>query len=169
MARGPYEEAPAKTIDADTSYDCVLTTTAGEVHLHLLPELAPKAVNSFIFLAAEGYYDGCTFHRVVPGFIAQSGDPSGRGSGGPGYRLADELSEHSFTAGTVGMANPSPGQNGSQFFVVLSNAPHLDRRFTVLGEVTAGLEVLQALPARSGDDSEEPAGLRIDAVAVTGS
>ena len=162
MARGRYAEAPPPALEADVGYLCVLTTDAGEIRIRLRPDLAPRAVNALVFLVHEGFYDGLGFHRVVPGFIAQTGDPSGRGSGGPGYRLPDELSEHPFGIGTVGMANPAPGQNGSQFFVTLADARHLDRRFTVVGEVVAGLPVLQALPARVGDDPDDPAPLRIE-------
>lgn len=161
-----YEEPPRGALELGREHFATLHTDAGEVQLRLLPELAPRAARSFAFLAQEGFYDGCTFHRVVPGFIAQAGDPTGRGSGGPGYRLPDEISERVFVAGTVGLANPVPGQNGSQFFITLADARQLDGRFTAFAEVTAGLDLLQALPARAGVEPGEPPGLRIRSVTV---
>ena len=112
-------------------------------------------MNSFVFLAREGFYEGCTFHRVIPGFIAQGGDPTASGRGGPGYTIADELSNAPFDAGSVGLANSGPNTNGSQFFIVLAEAHQLNGRYTLLGEVTAGMEVALAFrprdPSRGGE------------------
>ena len=143
----------------DGACHALLETARGAIRIRLRPDLAPESVNSFVFLAREGFYDGTTFHRVIPGFIAQGGDPTGRGHGGPGYRLRDELSEEPFAAGAVGLANSGPDSNGSQFFIALHDAPHLTGRFTYLGSVEEGLEAARALtprdPAAAG---ELPAG-----------
>lgn len=162
-----YDAPPALDIDPARTYEVVLHTADGRISVRLLPELAPRTVASFLFLAGEGFYDGTTFHRVIPGFIAQAGDPSGSGTGGPGYRIPDELSERSFVAGTVGMANAGPGTNGSQFFITLADATHLDGRFTLFGELTGGMEILQALRPRdpSADDDPE-AGERVERVEI---
>ncbi len=143
-----YDAAPEMTIDPAGRYAAVLHTVQGDITLRLLPEVAPQSVNSFVFLAREGFYDGVTFHRVIPGFVAQAGDPTGSGSGGPGYRVPDELSERPFVAGAVGMANAGPNTNGSQFYIALDAAPHLTGRYTLFGEVEAGLDVAQALTPR---------------------
>jgi cyclophilin family peptidyl-prolyl cis-trans isomerase len=150
-----YDAPPAMSLEPSRAYRAVLHTVQGDITLRLLPQLAPQSVNSFVFLAREGFYDGCTFHRVIPGFVAQGGDPTGRGAGGPGYRLPDELSDWPFGAGTVGMANAGPNTNGSQFFITLAPAPHLNGRYTVFGEVESGMDVVLALtphdPAASSD------------------
>lgn len=143
-----YTAVPPMTLDPARRYAAVLHTAGGDITLRLLPEVAPQSVNSFLFLAGEGFYDDCTFHRVIPGFVAQAGDPTGTGTGGPGYRVPDELSDRQFVAGTVGMANAGPNTNGSQFFIVLAPAPHLTGRYTLFAEVEAGLEVALALAPR---------------------
>lgn len=162
-----YSEPPAMNIDPARSYDAKLRLAQGEILVRLRPDIAPQSVNSFVFLAREGYYDGCTFHRVLPGFVAQGGDPTGSGSGGPGYTIPDELSDVPFTTGTLGMANAGPNTNGSQFFIGLGDAPHLTGRYTVFGAVTAGLDVLQAItprdPSRGGS---LPPGDRIESVEI---
>lgn len=143
-----YDAAPEMSIDPTRPYSAVLHTERGDITLRLLPEVAPQSVNSFLFLAREGFYNDCTFHRVIPGFVAQAGDPTGTGSGGPGYRIPDELSDRPFVAGTVGMANAGPNTNGSQFFIVLDEAPHLTGRYTLFAEVEAGMDVAQAITPR---------------------
>ena len=137
------------------TYRALLDTARGTIAIRLRPDLAPQAVNSFVFLAREGFYDGTVFHRVIPGFVAQGGDPTGNGRGGPGYRLLDELSEEPFEAGAVGLANAGPDTNGSQFFITLAPALHLTGRFTCFGSVEEGLAVALALTPRdpvSGDE-----------------
>jgi cyclophilin family peptidyl-prolyl cis-trans isomerase len=150
-----YDAAPEMTIDPSKSYVARLQTDKGEIAIRLRTDIAPVSVNSFVFLAREGFYDGCTFHRVLPGFVAQGGDPTGSGSGGPGYTIPDELSDVPFGEGTLGMANAGPNTNGSQFFIGLGDAPHLTGRYTVFGEVTEGLDVVQAItprdPSRGGN------------------
>ncbi len=147
MARR-YEEPAPVGLAEDAACHAVLETARGVIRIRLRPDLAPQAVNSFVFLAREGFYDGTTFHRVIPGFIAQGGDPTGRGHGGPGYRLHDELSDEPFVAGAVGLANSGPDSNGSQFFIALADAPQLTGRFTYLGSVEDGLEAARALTPR---------------------
>jgi cyclophilin family peptidyl-prolyl cis-trans isomerase len=143
-----WAAAPPMTIDLAGRYSAVLHTSRGDITFRLLPDIAPQSVNSFLFLAREGFYDGCTFHRVLPGFVAQAGDPTGTGTGGPGYRVPDELSDRPFVAGAVGMANAGPNTNGSQFFIALAPATHLTGRYTVFAEVEAGMDVALALTPR---------------------
>ena len=140
-----YDSAPPMSIDAAGQYRAVLHTARGDVTLRLLPEIAPQSVNSFLFLAREGFYNGCTFHRVIPGFVAP---------GGPGYRIADELSDHPFGTGTVGMANAGPNTNGSQFFIGLAPAGHLNGRYTVFAEVADGMGVVLSLAPRDPATSD---------------
>ena len=155
MAR-QYDAPPPMTIDPTKRYAAVLKTDHGDVTIRLLPEIAPATVNNFVFLAREGFYDGCTFHRVIPGFVAQGGDPTGSGRGGPGYRFPDELSPTPFEQGTLGMANAGPGTNGSQFYIMLGAAPHLTGRYTAFGSVEAGIEHVLALRPRDPDRDQEP-------------
>jgi cyclophilin family peptidyl-prolyl cis-trans isomerase len=124
--------------------------------LELFADKAPLAVNSFVFLARQGWFDNITFHRVIPGFMAQTGDPTGTGYGGPGYAFDLELSDLKFDQpGVLGMANSGPNSNGSQFFVTYAAAPHLDGGFTIFGKLISGMDVLEQLtprnPAESGD------------------
>ena len=130
-----------------------------KITIDLLSKEAPKTVNNFIFLAKDGYYDGITFHRVIPGFMAQSGDPDGTGTGGPGYTFEDEfhpeLSHDS--AGILSMANRGPNTNGSQFFITYAPTPHLDNMHSVFGEVVEGMELIEAIPARDPSMINDPA------------
>jgi peptidylprolyl isomerase/peptidyl-prolyl cis-trans isomerase B (cyclophilin B) len=162
-----YDGPPPATIDLALEYSARLRPEHGDIEIRLRPDLAPVSVNSFVFLAREGFYDGSTFHRVIPGFIAQGGDPTGSGRGGPGYTVADELSDAPFDAGAVGFANSGPDTNGSQFFVVLAEAHQLNGRYTLFGEVTAGMDVAWSLrprdPSRGG---ELPPGSRIEAIEI---
>lgn len=161
-----YEDPPAITIDPAQEYRAILHTERGDITLRLLADVAPLSVNSFIYLARNGYYDGCTFHRVIPGFVAQGGDPSGTGAGGPGYRIPDELSPRPFEAGVVGMANSGPDTNGSQFFIVLAPAPHLTGRYTAFAEVVEGMDVALALTPRDPSERGAPPGDRIRTIEV---
>ena len=113
----------------------------GEIRIELFPEDAPKTVESFIALSKKGFYDGLTFHRIVPGFVAQGGDPKGDGTGGPGYTLKAEFNKRKHLRGTVAMArSQSPDSAGSQFYICYGPTPHLDRSYTVFGQVTSGME-----------------------------
>ncbi|HEU4759715.1 MAG TPA: peptidylprolyl isomerase [Dehalococcoidia bacterium] len=144
-----YSERPAMTIDPSKSYHAVVKTVRGDFTMELLPDDAPETVNSFVFLAREGYYNGVTFHRVVPGFVAQGGDPTGSGSGGPGYTLPAEFSKIPYDRGTVGMARTAdPNSAGSQFFIAYAAAPNLDGQYTVFGRVTQGMDVVDCLTPR---------------------
>ena len=155
------------TIAVQKRYEAVLHTAQGDLTILLLPDVAPHTVNSFVFLARDGFYDGCTFHRVIPAFVAQAGDPTGWGSGGPGYTIPDELSERPFAAGAVGMANAGPNTNGSQFFITLADALHLTGRYTLFGELREGMAALQSLAARDpAADANLPAGDRISSVEI---
>jgi cyclophilin family peptidyl-prolyl cis-trans isomerase len=151
-----YEAPPAMTIDASKGYQAVISTEHGDITIRLRPDLAPVTVNNFVFLANEGFYDGTTFHRVIPGFVAQGGDPTGTGRGGPGYRFQDELSDLPFEEGVIGMANAGPNTNGSQFYLMLGAAPHLTGRYTAFGTVEDGLEALRAIRTRDPERDSEP-------------
>ncbi|MFO7585664.1 MAG: peptidylprolyl isomerase [Anaerolineales bacterium] len=145
-----FSACPGMEIDPARRYFATLKTEKGEVVLRLYADKAPATVNNFVFLARNGWYENITFHRVIPGFVAQTGDPSGTGSGNPGYFLSNEIVPGlSFDrAGLVGMANSGPDTNGSQFFITLGPAPHLDGNYTLFGEVIGGLEVLAQLTER---------------------
>ena len=162
-----YDEIPEMVLEEGVDYRAVLHTERGAITLRLRSDLAPQSVNSFVFLAQDGFYDGCTFHRVIPGFVAQGGDPTGSGSGGPGYRVPDELSSEPFAAGTVGMANAGPNTNGSQFFIVLAPADHLTGRYTLFAEVAEGMDVALALAPRDpSPGGHPPAGDAIRSVEI---
>ncbi|MEZ5134700.1 MAG: peptidylprolyl isomerase [Acidimicrobiales bacterium] len=136
---------PAMQIDTDTIYTATITTNRGTIVLDLDPQLAPKSVNNFVSLARDGYYDGLTFHRVVPGFVIQGGCPEGSGRGGPGYRFEDEPVQGEYTAGAVAMANAGPNTNGSQFFICLEDlVGRLDKNYNLFGNVTSGMDVVGA-------------------------
>ncbi len=151
-----YDTPPQMTIDTAKKYSAVMKTDRGDVTIALLTDVAPMTVNNFVFLAREGFFDGCTFHRVIPGFVAQGGDPTGSGRGGPGYRFKDELSPTPYVQGIVGMANAGPNTNGSQFYIMLGDAQHLTGRYTAFGQVTAGLEAVLALRPRDPERDREP-------------
>jgi cyclophilin family peptidyl-prolyl cis-trans isomerase len=156
-------------IDLLKSYTATLTTEKGDIQIELLTEQAPVTVNNFVFLARQGWFDGVTFHRVLPGFVAQGGDPTGTGFGGPGYYIPNEVvPELTFDAeGLVAMANSGPDTNGSQFFITLGPAPDLNGRFTIFGRVIAGLDVAKALAPRDPQaDPEAPAGDKIISVTI---
>jgi peptidyl-prolyl cis-trans isomerase B (cyclophilin B) len=138
-----------------------LHTNHGAIGIELFPEDAAKTVDNFERLAREGFYDGVVFHRVIPDFMIQGGDPTGTGSGGPGYTFEDEINDHKVERGALAMANAGPNTNGSQFFVVTADAcPWLDGKHTVFGRVTAGMDVvdrISQLPRDAHDKPREPA------------
>jgi cyclophilin family peptidyl-prolyl cis-trans isomerase len=145
-----FYECPAMTIDPTAQYIATLETEKGNILLELYPDVAPLAVNSFIFLAENGWFDGVTFHRVIPGFVAQAGDPSGTGFGGPGYAFRNEISpDYTFDGpGVLAMANAGADSNGSQFFITYAAATQLNGNFTIFGHVLTGMDVLESLAAR---------------------
>jgi peptidyl-prolyl cis-trans isomerase B (cyclophilin B) len=138
-----------------------MQTNQGTIEIELFDEDAPKTVENFKKLAQDGFYDGVIFHRVIPDFMIQGGDPTGTGSGGPGYQFEDEFNKNKVERGALAMANSGPNTNGSQFFIVTTGAaPWLDGKHTVFGEVTAGMEVidkLERLPTDGRDRPQEPA------------
>ena len=141
-----YEQRPPLTIDTARKYTATVHTTRGDFTVELLPGVAPEHVNSFVFLARDEFYNGTVFHRIVPGFVAQGGDPTGTGTGGPGYTVPLEASKEPFARGVVGMARSGdPNSAGSQWFVTLGDAPHLNGEYTVFGKVTQGMEVVDSL------------------------
>ena len=145
-----YDAPPAIVIDPSKRYSATLKTEKGDIVVELYVDRAPVTVNNFVFLARDGYYDDTTFHRVIPGFMAQAGDPTGTGRGGPGYRFADEFdrSLRHDGPGVLSMANAGPGTNGSQFFITHGPTPHLDDRHSVFGRVTGGMDVLMSIRER---------------------
>jgi len=154
-----WNKAPEFALDLKKKYSATLTTDKGDIVLDLHADKAPVTVNNFIFLAREGYYDGTIFHRVIPGFMAQGGDPTGSGRGGPGYRFSDEF--HSSLKhdkpGVLSMANAGPGTNGSQFFITYGPTPHLNNKHSVFGQVVSGMDVLEAIPERDPVKTNSPA------------
>lgn len=140
-----FDAPPELAIDTSASYTATITTNYGEIILDLWADEAPVTVNNFVFLARQDYYDGVTFHRVVPNFVIQGGDPTGTGAGGPGYSFADELDGPGvYTRGILAMANAGPNTNGSQFFIVLADAD-LPHAYNIFGEVVSGLDVVDTI------------------------
>ena len=162
-AAGQYATPPAMAIDPAKSYIAVLETDKGTIRIKLLPDIAPQTVNSFVFLTRQGYFDGVTFHRVLPGFVAQGGDPTGTGRGGPGYNLPDEFSDRPIDKGIVAMANTGqPNSGGSQFFITYVRRADLDGKYTVFGEVIEGMDVAEKLTPRNPEQNPNaPPGDRI--------
>ena len=144
-----YSELPPMTIDTSKQYTATIETEKGIIVLELFASDVPVTVNNFVFLAREGFYDNTTFHRVIPDFMAQGGDPTGTGTGGPGYKFADEFTKHTHVAGALSMANVGPNTNGSQFFITYAPQPHLDGHHSVFGQLVEGMDVLEAI--KNGD------------------
>jgi peptidyl-prolyl cis-trans isomerase B (cyclophilin B) len=137
--------------------NATLETNHGAIELELFQDDAPKTVGNFVKLARDGFYDGVVFHRVIPDFMIQGGDPTGTGSGGPGYSFEDEINQHKVERGALAMANAGPNTNGSQFFVVTADAcPWLDGKHTVFGRVTSGMEVVDAISQVPTDARDKP-------------
>jgi cyclophilin family peptidyl-prolyl cis-trans isomerase len=154
-----YANPPEMIIDPSKSYEARMTTDVGEIVIKLHADKAPKTVNNFVFLARDGFYEGVIFHRVIPNFMAQGGDPTGTGTGGPGYKFADEFHpdlRHDHP-GVLSMANAGPNTNGSQFFLTHVPTPWLDDRHSVFGEITEGFDVLMAIPERDPSARGAPA------------
>ncbi|CAN5136430.1 peptidylprolyl isomerase [soil metagenome] len=153
-----YQKQPELTIELGNKYKAVLDTNHGPITIKLDPERSPQTVNNFVFLAREGFYDGVVFHRVVPGFVIQGGDPTGTGRGGPGYQFRDEIEgQGTYRRGVVAMANAGPNTNGSQFFICLDKVG-LPHSYTIFGEVTDGMDAVDAvakLPTRSEKPTED--------------
>ena len=153
-----WSSPPAMTIDVSSSYTAVLATSAGPITVELLPAEAPNTVNNFVFLAQQGFYDNVIFHRTIPGFMIQGGDPTGTGRGGPGYRFADETVQRKYDRGIVAMANAGPNTNGSQFFIMHADYD-LPPNYTIFGQTVAGLETVDAIataPTQPGGEGSKP-------------
>jgi cyclophilin family peptidyl-prolyl cis-trans isomerase len=158
-SKSQWSSPPEMIIDPEKKYSATLHTDKGDITVELFADKTPKTVNNFIFLARQGFYDGTMFHRVIANFMAQGGDPTGTGTGGPGYRFADEIHpqlRHD-QPGILSMANAGPNTNGSQFFITHVPTPWLDGKHSVFGRVTEGLDVLMAIPERDPSRRDAPA------------
>ncbi|MCA9924453.1 MAG: peptidylprolyl isomerase [Anaerolineales bacterium] len=165
-----YSDPPEMVIDPDKTYLATVEMESGDQFtIELLAQSAPKTVNSFIFLAEEGWFDGVSFHRVLPDFVAQTGDPTGTGFGGPGYVIPNEIDPDLSHAekGMVAMANSGPDTNGSQWYITLGDVSQLDGGYTIFGRVTDGLDVVEGLTPRDPSaDPTAPAGDRIVTITI---
>lgn len=162
-----WSKPPEMAIDPNKKYSAVMHTDKGDITIQLYADKTPRTVNNFVFLAREGFYDGTIFHRVINDFMAQGGDPTGTGTGGPGYRFADEFDpklRHS-QPGVLSMANAGPNTNGSQFFLTHVATPWLDGKHSVFGQVTQGLDVLLSIPARDPQQRNAPA-VKLNSVTI---
>jgi len=164
-----YNAYPPMTIDVNKEYfAAVKMANGGEFTIQLFPDKAPKTVNSFVFLAREGYFNGVTFHRVLEGFMAQGGDPTGTGGGGPGYEFENENSDLTFDKeGVVAMANAGPDTNGSQFFITFGPTPQLNGGYTIFGQVIEGMDVVNAITKRDPDTNPSFVGDAMESVTIT--
>ena len=153
-----YAQPPALILEPTKDYAATLHTNHGAIAVELFAAQAPRTVNNFVFLARDGFYDGGIFHRVIPNFMIQGGDPTGSGRGGPGYQFQDEFDPAlTFSGpGLLAMANAGPGTNGSQFFITVAATPHLNNRHTIFGRLTAGQEVADAIANAPRDGSDRP-------------
>ena len=159
---------PSGALDTTKKYTARFKTEKGDIVVELYADRAPLTVENFVNLARAGFYDGTTFHRVIRGFMAQGGDPTGTGTGGPGYQFGDEFhpSLRHDGAGVLSMANAGAGTNGSQFFITHGPTPHLDDRHSVFGRVTEGMDIVEALRERDPQFDRNP-GDRIDTIEIT--
>jgi len=164
-----YNAYPPMTIDESKQYFATFTmANGGEFVVHLYPDKAPLTVNSFVFLAREGYFNGVTFHRVLEGFMAQGGDPTGTGMGGPGYEFVNEDSDLTFDkAGVLAMANAGRDTNGSQFFITFVPTPQLNGGYTIFGQVVEGMDVVNGITRRDPQDYPNFTGDAIASVTIT--
>lgn len=164
-----YSAAPPMTIDPKKQYFAtVKMAKGGEFVIQLFPDKAPIAVNSFVFLARDGFYNGTTFHRVLEGFMAQGGDPTGTGGGGPGYEFNNELNDLAFDKpGVVAMANAGPNTNGSQFFIMFGPYGLSEKDYTIFGQVTEGMEVVNGITRRDPDTGPTFTGDAIESITIS--
>jgi cyclophilin family peptidyl-prolyl cis-trans isomerase len=163
-----WSKPPDMQIDPKKKYKATLHTEKGDIMIQLFADKTPRTVNNFVFLAGENFYDSTIFHRVIVNFMAQGGDPTGSGRGGPGYRFADEFSpslKHD-KPGILSMANAGPNTNGSQFFITHVPTPWLDGKHSVFGQVIQGMDVVLAIPERDPMRPQTP-GVKITAVEIT--
>ena len=162
-----WSQQPKMEIDPKKTYSATLETDKGDIKLALFADKAPQTVNNFVFLARQGFYDGTIFHRVIANFMAQGGDPTGTGRGGPGYKFKDEFHpqlRHD-KPGVLSMANAGPNTNGSQFFITHAPTPWLDGKHSVFGQVTEGMDVLMSIQPRDPQRPEYP-GVKIHQITI---
>ena len=170
-----WPSAPLMAIDPNKQYSAIIATNVGEMKAQLFPKDAPNTVNNFVFLAREGFYDGVPFHRIISGFMVQTGDPTGSGRGGPGYRFNDELPrEREYERGVLAMANAGPNTQGSQFFICHQDLKgRLPKNYSIFGKVTEGLDTLDKIastpvrPGPSGEASSPTQEVRITSVTIS--
>jgi peptidylprolyl isomerase len=159
VAAKKYNTLPDMTIDPAKTYHALIETPRGTIKAELLPKIAPKTVNSFVFLAREGFYDGLTWHRVIEGFMAQGGCPEGTGTGGPGYNVPGEFTDQIMfdKAGILAMARAQhPDSAGSQFFITTAATPHLNKQYTIFGRVIEGQDLVFGIPTRDPQRARTP-------------
>jgi cyclophilin family peptidyl-prolyl cis-trans isomerase len=168
-----YTQAPEMKVDPAKQYTGTINTNFGPIEFELYPEDAPQTVNNFVCLAADGYYDNTPFHRIVKGFVIQGGDPTGTGTGGPGYRFNDEPVSKDYEKGILAMANAGPNTNGSQFFIVLEDLRgRLPKNYTIFGKVTGGQDAVDAIAAvptqrgASGENSTPTEPVTLESVTI---
>jgi cyclophilin family peptidyl-prolyl cis-trans isomerase len=161
-----YSSAPSMAVDVAKTYTATINTSKGTLVAELFVDEAPATVNNFVFLAKEGFYDGVIFHRVIPGFMIQGGDPTGTGTGGPGYRFADERVSRPYKRGTLAMANAGRNTNGSQFFVMHADYP-LPPNYTIFGKLTSGEDVIDAIASgRTGAQDRPVEPVTINSISI---
>ena len=163
-----WSTPPAMEIDLKKKYTATISTDKGDITLQLFADKTPETVNNFVFLAQQGFYDGTIFHRVIANFMAQAGDPTGTGRGGPGYRFADEFVtglRHD-KPGILSMANAGPNTNGSQFFITHVPTPWLDQKHSLFGQVVEGIDVILSIPPRDPHIANAPA-VKIQAISIS--
>jgi len=167
-AADKYSQPPMRIDPAQQYFAAVSMVKGGEFVIQLYPDKAPITVNSFVFLACKGYFDGVTFHRVLEGFMAQGGDPTGTGMGGPGYEFPNEASDLTFDKpGVVAMANAGPDTNGSQFFITFVPAEQLNGGYTIFGQVVEGMDVVNGITRRDPDENPSFEGDAMESVTIT--
>ena len=163
-----WTSPPKMIVDENKKYTATLTTDLGDIVIELFADKVPLTVNNFVFLSRDGFYDGTIFHRVITDFMTQGGDPTGTGTGGPGYRFQDEFHpelKHD-KPGILSMANAGPGTNGSQFFITHVPTLWLDNKHSIFGQVMEGLDVLLSIPARDPSNPKNP-GIKLQSVLIT--
>jgi cyclophilin family peptidyl-prolyl cis-trans isomerase len=162
-----WNTPPKMSIDPDKNYTAVIETVKGDLILELFAQDVPVTVNNFVFLARQGYYDNTTFHRVIPDFMAQGGDPTGTGAGGPGYTFPNEITAHKHVVGAISMAHSDrPNSNGSQFFICYQPKPGLDGSYSVFGQLVEGMDVLLSLTPRDPDNSPQYEGDKVITIRI---
>jgi cyclophilin family peptidyl-prolyl cis-trans isomerase len=170
-----WSSPPGSQIDTGKQYSATIDTNVGDIQIQLFANEDPKTVNNFVFLANQGFYNGCKFFRIVKGFVIQTGDPTNLGTGGPGYQFADEPVTRNYLTGTLAMANSGPNTNGSQFFICLGDLTTLPKSYTIFGIVTSGLNLVQSIgntqvvanPMMGGEMSSPTQDVHINSIQIS--